>query len=461
MIFDMRKRQHLISILIISLLITGLFLVYRATLIPLTLVVDGYSRQITTHQRTVSSLLADLSVGLRPEDRVTPAMAAELTSDMVVSISHAVPVVIVVDGRETLLYTHEESFPDLLASQNIVLEPHDTISLESPLTTDPPSTKHRVIVNRGVEVTLEQGGILTTLTTTAATVGSAILQAGIRLYRADRLTPDPATPVQAGMHIQLERSIYVIVKVDGHVLRTRTHRNIVGEVLADLGVTLNGQDFSVPALDSSIEEGMEISITRVSETIIVEQSPIPFDSVWQPDPEMELDTQGLLHNGEPGVLERRIRLRYENGQIVDRKVDGESVVIPPTNRVMGFGTKVVVRTLQTESGEVEYWRTIRMLATSYSANTAGVSPAASYYGYTALGMKMRQGIVAVDPNIIDLRSEVYVPGYGIGFAGDTGGAIRGRRIDLGYDDKNLVLWYKWVDVYLLTPVPDQINYLGP
>jgi 3D (Asp-Asp-Asp) domain-containing protein len=79
-------------------------------------------------------------------------------------------------------------------------------------------------------------------------------------------------------------------------------------------------------------------------------------------------------------------------------------------------------------------------------------------------MQMRHGIVAVDPRVISLHSEVYVPGYGVGYAGDTGGAIKGRRIDLGYDDDNLVLWYKWVDVYVLTPVPspDQINYiLGP
>ena len=434
---------------------------YKATLIPLTIVVDGDARKIATHQRTVSSLLTDLSVALRPEDRVTPAMAAELVSDMVVKIDHAEPVVIVVDGRETLLFTHEETVPDLLAAQDIELKSHDIVTLKPPLVTDPPFTRHRIIVKRGMEVTLEEGGIRTRLTTTAATVGSAVLQAGIRLYRADRLTPDPAMPLQAGMHIQLERSIFVSVKVDGHVLRTRTHRTGVGEVLADLGVTLNGQDYSFPALDESLTEGMEISITRVSETIIVEQSPIPFDSVWQPDPEMELDTQGLLQNGEPGILERRIRLRYENGEVVDRWVDGQSVVVPPSNRVMGYGTKVVVRSMQTESGVMDYWRVIRMLATSYSANTAGVSPSASYYGYTALGMKMRHGIVAVDPDIIPLRAEVYVPGYGIGFAGDTGGAIYGRRIDLGYDDDNLVLWYKWVDVYLLTPVPDQINYLGP
>jgi 3D (Asp-Asp-Asp) domain-containing protein len=206
---------------------------------------------------------------------------------------------------------------------------------------------------------------------------------------------------------------------------------------------------------------LEIKITRVSETVIVEQSPIPFDSEWQPDPESEIDTQRLLQNGEPGVLERRIRLRYEDGQVVDRWTDGESVIIPPANRVMGYGTKIIVRSLPTPQGDVEYWRVYRMLATSYSASTAGVSPSSSYYGYTALGMRMKSGIVAVDPNVIPLRSEVYVPGYGIGFAGDTGGAIRGRRIDLGFDDDNLELWYRWVDVYLLTPVPDQINYFGP
>jgi 3D (Asp-Asp-Asp) domain-containing protein len=128
---------------------------------------------------------------------------------------------------------------------------------------------------------------------------------------------------------------------------------------------------------------------------------------------------------------------------------------------MGYGTKVVVRQLQTPSGVVEYWRSFQMLATSYSASTAGVSPDSPHYGYTATGIKMRDGIVAVDPSYIDLGSKVYVPGYGVGLAADTGGAIKGKRIDLGYSDANLQLWYSWVDVYLLTPVPDQINYLGP
>ena len=48
---------------------------------------------------------------------------------------------------------------------------------------------------------------------------------------------------------------------------------------------------------------------------------------------------------------------------------------------------------------------------------------------------------------------------GTAVAADTGGAIKGRRVDLCYDDHNLVLWYRWVDVYLLAPVPDTKDIL--
>jgi 3D (Asp-Asp-Asp) domain-containing protein len=99
-----------------------------------------------------------------------------------------------------------------------------------------------------------------------------------------------------------------------------------------------------------------------------------------------------------------------------------------------------------------------MLATSYSASTAGVSLGVPYYGHVRCGFAMRSGIVAVDPHMISLHTNVYVDGYGPGYACDTGSAIVGKRIDLGYDDSNLKLWYRWVDVYLLTPVPDNIRY---
>jgi resuscitation-promoting factor RpfB len=136
----------------------------------------------------------------------------------------------------------------------------------------------------------------------------------------------------------------------------------------------------------------------------------------------------------------------------------------PAQRVIAYGQQIEPKTFTAPDGsQITYWRRIRMLASSYSAATAGVSPDARSYGRTFTGDQMRKGIVAVDARIIPLRSKVFVPGYGYGDALDTGGAIVSRRIDLGYDDHNLELWNRWVDVYLLWPPPPdyQITWVLP
>ena len=51
-------------------------------------------------------------------------------------------------------------------------------------------------------------------------------------------------------------------------------------------------------------------------------------------------------------------------------------------------------------------------------------------GRTALGIRVRKGVVAVDPKLIPLGTKLHVPGYGPGIAADVGYAIKGQIIDL-------------------------------
>jgi 3D (Asp-Asp-Asp) domain-containing protein len=203
---------------------------------------------------------------------------------------------------------------------------------------------------------------------------------------------------------------------------------------------------------------MVVRVVRVSDRFVVEDEPVPFEVLWQPDPNLEIDNTHLLQEGSPGILQRRKRVHYEDDQPVSQVVENEYLAVAPNNKILGFGTKVVVRTLDTPAGTIEYWRKFRMLATSYSPSTAGVSPSDPHFGFTRIGLPAGFGIVAVDPSWIELGSDIYVPGYGIALAGDTGGKIKGKRIDLGYSDEGLILWYSWVDVYVLTPVPGNIDY---
>ena len=62
-----------------------------------------------------------------------------------------------------------------------------------------------------------------------------------------------------------------------------------------------------------------------------------------------------------------------------------------------------------------------------------------------------RGIVAVDPHVIPYYTKMYVPGYGVAMAGDTGGAIVGNRIDLFMDSyEEAINWGRRdVEVYIL------------
>ena len=76
---------------------------------------------------------------------------------------------------------------------------------------------------------------------------------------------------------------------------------------------------------------------------------------------------------------------------------------------------------------------ISMVATAYTADCSGCS------GVTKSGQRAGHGIVAVDPRVIPLGSQLYIPGYGHAVAGDTGGAIHGNRIDLGFNQRRRCL----------------------
>ena len=74
-----------------------------------------------------------------------------------------------------------------------------------------------------------------------------------------------------------------------------------------------------------------------------------------------------------------------------------------------------------------FQRAITVEATAYSSEENGLS------SYTASGTYVRRGVIAVDPQVIPLGTRVYIPGYGIAVAEDTGGSIIGNRIDIAFD----------------------------
>jgi 3D (Asp-Asp-Asp) domain-containing protein len=74
------------------------------------------------------------------------------------------------------------------------------------------------------------------------------------------------------------------------------------------------------------------------------------------------------------------------------------------------------------------------------------------HGVTASGYIAARGTVAVDRRTIPLGSSLIVPGYGFGRAWDTGGAIKGHRVDVWFSScRQAILWgRKRLRIKLLT-----------
>jgi 3D (Asp-Asp-Asp) domain-containing protein len=271
------------------------------------------------------------------------------------------------------------------------------------------------------------------------------------------------TPVRAGLQVRIERGVPVTVLVDGREVRTRTHSRTVSDVLAELGVSLVGKDYVVPAGSDRVQPGLEIAVARITEKQLIEETEIPFETEWLPDSLLEIDHRRVDAVGANGIQRRRYRAVFQNGQEIERKLEDEWVAREPETRKIAYGTKILVRTLETPDGSIEYWRRIPVFLTSYTEATCGKTPDHPWYGLTRLGWKMRRGIIAVDPRVINMLSELYVPGYGRGTAADTGGLIIGRHIDLGHEVDDFVMWFEWGYVYVLTPAPppSQIRWILP
>lgn len=169
--------------------------------------------------------------------------------------------------------------------------------------------------------------------------------------------------------------------------------------------------------------------------------------IYQDDPEIEAGEEKVLEEGEDGKKSKIFKITYYKPSTSEVEYSRELVSVdttPAQDKKISRGTKIVWKSLETADGKIKYWKKMRVYATHYDSHCPGCNE------WTAIGMRAGKGVIAVDPKVIKLRSKIYIPGYGMAVAGDTGGAIKGNIIDLGFDDAKTAGWRaKFVDIYLL------------
>lgn len=126
---------------------------------------------------------------------------------------------------------------------------------------------------------------------------------------------------------------------------------------------------------------------------------------------------------------------------IKKENDLSSSVIPvgKTIQLPAHADVVKAKKSSAKTASATILKTLRVSSTAYTANCSGCS------GRTKTGFNLRANphakIIAVDPKIIPLGTKVWVEGYGTAVAADTGGSIKGHKIDVFMSSKKKA--YAW------------------
>lgn len=226
---------------------------------------------------------------------------------------------------------------------------------------------------------------------------------------------------------------------NGVVKTYKTSCKTVKELLSDLKIKVDDDDIVIPELDTELKSEGKISIIKVDVKVIEKEVEAPFKTIKKKNKELTHKQSKILIQGVNGKNKVKCKEYYAGDKLIKEEVIHVETLVKPIDQVFEEGTKDV---FTNDRGDFTARKAIKMVATAYEAGprSTGKRPGDKGYGITASGARAKRGTVAVDPRVIPLGTKLYiksltpgVPDYGFAIAQDTGGAIKGNKIDLFMD----------------------------
>lgn len=328
-----------------ALIVSGALAADRLTRKSVTLDVSGSIQRLHTRADTVGEALRDAGISLDPEDLVHPLPQSALRGGMTITVRKAHAVALQVDGTLRQVRTQAVHPLDVLAEQAISLGLYDVVQVNGQLypaqqlkQVEWQASAAIIRVVRSVIMKLVEGDATQVLHTTQADVGRALDAAGVTLYLADRITPDPSTPVADGLIVAIERSVPLTIIADGQTLNTRALGPTVGDALAQIGVAPADLDSTIPPLETLLTPNMTIRVVRIHEDLTTQDEPIPFTTITRQDSTLAPGEERVLQGGADGLRRQQIRKRSEDGRVVGRETVAEWIVRTPVPRIVAQGS---------------------------------------------------------------------------------------------------------------------------
>lgn len=259
---------------------------------------------------------------------------------------------------------------------------------------------------------------------------------------------------------ELEPLIDITIKEDHKTLVTKAPNRTIREILAFLNMEPHEEDITFPSLDEMPQNGV-ITLFRMKEEIVDEIVKKDFAIIYKESKNPKLKSEVTIQQGQPGEKKVTLKKKTVNGVTKASVVIKEEVLKEAVPHII----ETPMKSFEVNNSEVLTRGDSRkyiMNATAYEAGprSTGKRPGDRGYGITASGTRARRGTVAVDPRVIPLGTKLYIksltPGiadYGYAIAEDTGGAIKGMKIDLFMNTVSECFQFgrRSVEVYVLPP----------
>lgn len=290
--------------------------------------------------------------------------------------------------------------------------------------------------------------------------GLAVFTVGTQcstLTVSEKIQPAPA-PVAVQVSVQTSNSKGLGLEAGFPELRQRALRQSVQGALS-LGTVSRGlasQETVSRGLLNQVLRGQEMKADKKEEAkITIEDQEIPFETEYIESEELLPGQSKLQDAGKKGIQRRVLKTFEMDGKIVDQQVQSSYVLVSPKKEVILRNSKpapkkrvIIQRTKPKDNNSIDFSQlnikatlTVEATAYTYTGNK------------TATGVEPNEGMIAVDPKVIAMGSKVYVEGYGYAIAADTGGDIRGKRIDVFFTSlRKCINWGRRpVHIYVLNP----------
>ncbi len=306
-----------------------------------------------------------------------------------------------------------------------------------------------------------------TVRTYSNKVEEVLEENGLDIAETDKINVPTQKQIDDNEDIVIVRGKRVKIKVGDHEEMVTVTKADAADALVEAGY-IPGEYDMISTNDDTIDNGDTIELVSISHDDEVVTEKIERGIDYIDDSSMMQGQERVVDEGYDGKKEISHKVTYQDGAETEREVLSENVVLEPKNRVIARGTATPApkkhnnassmlnskSSVNDNGGYVngyKYSKKITMTATAYSTS------ASENGGYTtsAMGNPLGFGIVAVDPKVVPLGSKVYVTSadgswtYGVASAEDTGGAIKGNKIDLCFESNANSFGRRSCVVYIL------------